>query len=141
MICAADRRFCCWTMRLSSMRLSLKKGSREYKKSSTKLARWMRFSKILLCWSMSKELWLVTHLTLLSRVRYSLSDSGCWLSFQFLFSDDIGSNIDGAQAATAQAKSQLAKASKTQRSNSSLVILNSLILFLKKHNFTTGGTF
>ncbi|RVW49922.1 Syntaxin-22 [Vitis vinifera] len=55
--------------------------------------------------------------------------------------DDIGSNIDGAQAATAQAKSQLAKASKTQRSNSSLVILNSLILFLKKHNFTTGGTF
>lgn len=37
--------------------------------------------------------------------------------------DDIGSNIDGAQAATAQAKSQLAKASKTQRSNSSLTCL------------------
>ncbi|KAJ9707235.1 hypothetical protein PVL29_002294 [Vitis rotundifolia] len=37
--------------------------------------------------------------------------------------DDIGSNIDGAQAATAQGKSQLAKASKTQRSNSSLTCL------------------
>uniref|UniRef100_A0A7N0U4D8 t-SNARE coiled-coil homology domain-containing protein n=1 Tax=Kalanchoe fedtschenkoi TaxID=63787 RepID=A0A7N0U4D8_KALFE len=37
--------------------------------------------------------------------------------------DDIGSNIEGAQAATVQAKSQLAKASKTQRSNSSLTCL------------------
>ncbi|KAG8374593.1 hypothetical protein BUALT_Bualt10G0011500 [Buddleja alternifolia] len=35
--------------------------------------------------------------------------------------DDIGSNIEGAHAATAQGKSQLVKASKTQRSNSSLV--------------------
>ncbi|CAB4279137.1 unnamed protein product [Prunus armeniaca] len=34
--------------------------------------------------------------------------------------DDIGSNIEGAHAATGQAKSQLVKASKTQRSNSSL---------------------
>ncbi|KAF3449379.1 hypothetical protein FNV43_RR10107 [Rhamnella rubrinervis] len=34
--------------------------------------------------------------------------------------DDIGSNIEGAQAATAQGRTQLAKASKTQRSNSSL---------------------
>ena len=39
-----------------------------------------------------------------------------------LFADDIGSNIEGSHAATAQAKSQLAKAAKTQRSNSSLVI-------------------
>lgn len=38
------------------------------------------------------------------------------------FADDIGSNIEGAQAATAQGKSQLVKAAKTQRSNSSLVI-------------------
>ncbi|KAL2965852.1 hypothetical protein AAZX31_16G084800 [Glycine max] len=34
--------------------------------------------------------------------------------------DDIGSNIENSHAATAQAKSQLSKASKTQRSNSSL---------------------
>lgn len=40
----------------------------------------------------------------------------------FHFADDIGSNIENSHAATAQAKSQLAKASKTQRSNSSLVI-------------------
>lgn len=39
-----------------------------------------------------------------------------------LFADDIGSNIEGSHAATAQGKSQLAKAAKTQRSNSSLVI-------------------
>ncbi|GMY29699.1 syntaxin-22-like [Fagus crenata] len=37
--------------------------------------------------------------------------------------DDIGSNIEGAQAATTQGKSQLVKASKTQRSNSSLACL------------------
>ncbi|MQM21435.1 hypothetical protein Taro_054475 [Colocasia esculenta] len=37
--------------------------------------------------------------------------------------DDIESHIGNTQAATAQAKSQLAKASKTQRSNSSLTCL------------------
>ncbi|CAA3010302.1 syntaxin-22-like [Olea europaea subsp. europaea] len=37
--------------------------------------------------------------------------------------DDIGSNIENANAATAQGKSQLVKASKTQRSNSSLTCL------------------
>ncbi|EYU19053.1 hypothetical protein ABFS82_01G110100 [Erythranthe guttata] len=37
--------------------------------------------------------------------------------------DDIGSSIEGAHAATAQGKSQLVKASKTQRSNSSLTCL------------------
>jgi len=37
--------------------------------------------------------------------------------------DDIGSNIENSHAATAQAKSQLVKASKTQRSNSSLTCL------------------
>ncbi|XP_071723912.1 syntaxin-22-like [Rutidosis leptorrhynchoides] len=36
---------------------------------------------------------------------------------------DIGSHIENAQASTAQAKSQLVKAAKTQRSNSSLVCL------------------
>ncbi|KAH9606105.1 hypothetical protein KSS87_019657 [Heliosperma pusillum] len=35
--------------------------------------------------------------------------------------DDIGSNVENAHAATAQGRSQLAKASKTQKSNSSLV--------------------
>lgn len=43
------------------------------------------------------------------------------------FADDVGSNIEGAQAATAQGKSQLVKAAKTQRSNSSLVIHYSLV--------------
>ncbi|GKU95793.1 hypothetical protein SLEP1_g9110 [Rubroshorea leprosula] len=37
--------------------------------------------------------------------------------------DDIGSHIENSQAATAQGKSQLAKAAKTQRSNSSLACL------------------
>ncbi|KAG2376486.1 Syntaxin-22 protein [Vigna angularis] len=37
--------------------------------------------------------------------------------------DDIGSNIEHSHEATARAKSQLAKASKTQRSNSSLTCL------------------
>ncbi|MED6219222.1 Syntaxin-22 [Stylosanthes scabra] len=37
--------------------------------------------------------------------------------------DDIGSNIEHSHAATAQARTQLAKASKTQRSNSSLTCL------------------
>ncbi|KAI3469168.1 hypothetical protein Pfo_025831 [Paulownia fortunei] len=37
--------------------------------------------------------------------------------------DDIGSNIEGSHAATAQGKSQLVKAAKTQRSNSSLTCL------------------
>ena len=35
--------------------------------------------------------------------------------------DDISSNIDNSQAATAQATAQLRKAAKTQRANSSLV--------------------
>lgn len=60
----------------------------------------------------------------------------CYFSFHFslvnnvtkyertliFLSDDIGSNVENAHAATAQGKSQLAKAAKTQRSNSSLVI-------------------
>ncbi|KAI7994823.1 Syntaxin-22 [Camellia lanceoleosa] len=37
--------------------------------------------------------------------------------------DDIGSNIEGSHAATAQGKSQLVQAAKTQRSNSSLACL------------------
>ncbi|XP_027101583.1 syntaxin-22 isoform X1 [Coffea arabica] len=37
--------------------------------------------------------------------------------------DDIGSNIENAHAATAQGKSQLAKAAKTQKSNTSLTCL------------------
>lgn len=37
--------------------------------------------------------------------------------------DDIGSHIEGAHAATAQGKSQLVKAAKTQKSNSSLTCL------------------
>ncbi|KAG1362785.1 hypothetical protein COCNU_10G010040 [Cocos nucifera] len=35
--------------------------------------------------------------------------------------DDINSNIENSEAATAQARTQLSKASKTQKSNSSLV--------------------
>ncbi|XP_074270273.1 syntaxin-22-like [Silene latifolia] len=37
--------------------------------------------------------------------------------------DDIGSNVENAHAATAQGRSQLAQASKTQKSNSSLTCL------------------
>lgn len=37
--------------------------------------------------------------------------------------DDIGSNIEGSHAATAQGKSQLSKAAKTQKNNMSLVCL------------------
>ncbi|KAF3641861.1 Syntaxin-21 [Capsicum annuum] len=37
--------------------------------------------------------------------------------------DDIGSNVENAHAATAQGRAQLAKAAKTQRSNSSLTCL------------------
>ncbi|XP_024045995.1 syntaxin-22-like [Citrus clementina] len=37
--------------------------------------------------------------------------------------DDIGSHIENSQVATAQGKSQLVKAAKTQRSNSSLTCL------------------
>ncbi|XLR25383.1 hypothetical protein S83_053283 [Arachis hypogaea] len=40
----------------------------------------------------------------------------------YIFLDDIGSNIEHSHAATAQTRWQLAKASKIQRSNSSLVI-------------------
>ncbi|KAJ0859943.1 putative target SNARE coiled-coil domain, syntaxin domain, syntaxin/epimorphin [Helianthus annuus] len=42
--------------------------------------------------------------------------------------DDIGSNIENSQAATAQAKSHLVKASKSQRSNSSMTCLLFVIL-------------
>lgn len=42
------------------------------------------------------------------------------------FSDDIGSNIANSHAATTQATSQLAKASKLQKSSSSLVSFGSL---------------
>ncbi|KAH0644373.1 hypothetical protein KY284_032257 [Solanum tuberosum] len=41
--------------------------------------------------------------------------------------DDIGSNIENSHAATAQGRSQLAKAAKTQRSNSSLTLGSSRI--------------
>lgn len=44
----------------------------------------------------------------------------------FYFVDDIGSNIEHSHEATEQAKSQLAKASNTQRSNSSLVYISFL---------------
>ncbi|GKD00730.1 syntaxin-22-like protein [Tanacetum coccineum] len=51
--------------------------------------------------------------------------------------DDIGSNIENSHAATTQARSHLAKASKTQRSNSSMVFsIPSLI----KDLFTSGDT-
>lgn len=52
----------------------------------------------------------------------------------FLFPDDIGSNIEGAHAATAQAKSQLVKAAKSQRSNSSLVSYCHESIFKKRQN-------
>jgi len=57
----------------------------------------------------------------------------CPLIFTILFSaDEIGSNVENAHAATAQGRSQLAKAAKTQRSNSSLVF-PLLIQILPEH--------
>lgn len=49
--------------------------------------------------------------------------------------DDIDSNIENSSAATVQAKSQLSKAAKTQKSNSSLVChgLFFLLLMLLVH--------
>ncbi|KAI3713716.1 hypothetical protein L1987_72302 [Smallanthus sonchifolius] len=48
--------------------------------------------------------------------------------------DDIGSNIENSHAATAQAKSHLANASKAQRSNSSmtcfLLVIMAIVLFI-----------
>ncbi|KAL8201226.1 hypothetical protein R6Q57_012565 [Mikania cordata] len=48
--------------------------------------------------------------------------------------DDIGSNIENSHAATSQARSHLAKASKTQRSNSSmtclLLVIMAIVLFV-----------
>lgn len=122
MVCAADKRFCYWTMKLPSMRLSSRKENKEYKRSSSKLEKLMRFSKILLYWFMNKEPWLVTYLV---RVLF-MALLFFWLVSSYVdhicFVDDVGYNIESAQSATAQAKSQLVKASKTQRSNSSLVI-------------------
>ena len=54
----------------------------------------------------------------------------------FCFVDDIGTNIENSHAATAQAKSQLVKAAKIQRSNSSLVIyllLSSFVNLFMNH--------
>lgn len=51
---------------------------------------------------------------------------------RIVFVDDIGSNIEGAQAATSQGNSQLVKASKTQRSNSSLVIYDTILFIWTK---------
>jgi syntaxin 7 len=69
--------------------------------------------------------------------------------FTFLFSplwivyflaDDIDSNIENAAAATSQAKTHLAKASKTQKSNSSLVIYLSPILNISYLLLSSGVT-
>lgn len=55
----------------------------------------------------------------------------------FHFVDDIGSNIENSHAATAQAKSQLVKAAKTQKSNSSLVTykFSSFLMVISLQNF------
>lgn len=46
----------------------------------------------------------------------------CLTLHDVFFSDDFSSNIENSHSATAQAASQLLKASKLQKSNSSLVI-------------------
>lgn len=73
--CYADKRCYCWTMSYLLMKLSLRKESREYRKSSSKLARSMRSSKILQCLSMIKELWLVSCLLICLRLN---SDTLCF---------------------------------------------------------------
>jgi hypothetical protein len=137
----ADRRSYYWTMRLSSMRLLLRRENREYMKFSSKLVRWMRFLKTSLSLSMNKELWLASFILafffpnlacvqITSSIYFSLS---LLLNFPFsgFVTDDIGSHIESAQAATSQGTSQLVKAAKTQRSNSSLVIYG--ISFIYSH--------
>ena len=58
-------------------------------------------------------------------------DSLSLLNFPFsgYATDDIGSHIENSQAATAQGKSHLVKAAKTQRSNSSLVIYGTSFIY------------
>ncbi|GFZ17123.1 syntaxin of plants 23 [Actinidia rufa] len=87
------RRFCCWTMRLPSTRLLLKKREQGIQEIQQQIG---EVNEIF------KDLAVLVH------------EQGTTI-------DDIGSNIEGAHAATAQGKSQLAKAAKTQRSNSSLI--------------------
>ena len=58
----------------------------------------------------------------------SLYDFVCLTLHDFyFFSDDFSSNIDNSHSATAQAASQLSKASKLQKANSSLIIYNSCL--------------
>ena len=52
------------------------------------------------------------------------------LCFSFCEPDDIDSHIENAVVATSQAKGQLSKAAKTQKSNSSLVISEVLLHFV-----------
>lgn len=63
---------------------------------------------------------MVSHLAY--HLQACLSDSCFHISSIFIFVDDIGANIEGAQASTTQGTTHLVKAAKTQRSNSSLVI-------------------
>ncbi|KAJ9185587.1 hypothetical protein P3X46_005199 [Hevea brasiliensis] len=59
----------------------------------------------------------------ISEVSEIFKDLAVLVHEQGVMIDDIGSNIESSHAATAQATSQLAKASKIQRSNSSLFCL------------------
>ncbi|KDP39517.1 hypothetical protein JCGZ_02537 [Jatropha curcas] len=59
----------------------------------------------------------------ISEVNEIFKDLAVLVHEQGVMIDDIGSNIENSHAATAQATSQLAKASKIQRSNSSMFCL------------------
>ncbi|GKB82500.1 syntaxin-22-like protein [Tanacetum coccineum] len=53
--------------------------------------------------------------------------------------DDIGSNIENSHAATAQARSHLAQASKTQRANSSMLMISNPVNIHRGSNFCRSG--
>ncbi|KAF8044720.1 hypothetical protein N665_7175s0001 [Sinapis alba] len=59
----------------------------------------------------------------IGEVNEIFKDLAVLVNDQGVMIDDIGTHIDNSRAATAQGKSQLAQASKTQRSNSSLTCL------------------
>lgn len=61
--------------------------------------------------------------TQIGEVNEIFKDLAVLVNDQGVMIDDIGTHIDNSRAATAQGKSQLAQASKTQRSNSSLTCL------------------
>jgi syntaxin 7 len=56
-------------------------------------------------------------------LRFGIPDKPWWITSSFVGTDDIDSNVQGAEAATEQANRQLVKAAKSQKSGTTLVII------------------